>query len=223
MSEDLPHKSGITTWLATTLATRILVGRLAPQIGDYDLTYLPSTGSKTSRKTCPTNRGLRHYSCLLVEPLHRRKTCPTNRGLRPCVSILSGHLIRRKTCPTNRGLRLSVHCQVMLTYRRKTCPTNRGLRLTIHERRSLSAASEDLPHKSGITTLAICDNGSTNNTSEDLPHKSGITTLSWSSCRIIARRKTCPTNRGLRPCNNSSKTVFFVGRLAPQIGDYDFK
>ena len=199
MSEDLPHKSGITTWLATTLATRILVGRLAPQIGDYDLTYLPSTGSKTSRKTCPTNRGLRHYSCLLVEPLHRRKTCPTNRGLRPCVSILSGHLIRRKTCPTNRGLRLSVHCQVMLTYRRKTCPTNRGLRLTIHERRSLSAASEDLPHKSGITTL------------------------SWSSCRIIARRKTCPTNRGLRPCNNSSKTVFFVGRLAPQIGDYDFK
>ncbi|EEZ72111.1 hypothetical protein NEICINOT_03508 [Neisseria cinerea ATCC 14685] len=37
MSEDLPHKSGITTSNEYDIPFSFLVGRLAPQIGDYDL------------------------------------------------------------------------------------------------------------------------------------------------------------------------------------------
>ncbi|EEZ71156.1 hypothetical protein NEICINOT_04609 [Neisseria cinerea ATCC 14685] len=37
-----------------------LVGRLAPQIGDYDSSDTNSTVNLLCRKTCPTNRGLRH-------------------------------------------------------------------------------------------------------------------------------------------------------------------
>ena len=59
--------------------------------------------------------------------------------------------------------------------------------------------------------------------SEDLPHKSGITTVPNNPRRIrLNCRKTCPTNRGLRPvCANARNAASLVGRLAPQIGDYD--
>ena len=35
-SENLPHKSGITTIDTTTTPPGLRVGKLAPQIGDYD-------------------------------------------------------------------------------------------------------------------------------------------------------------------------------------------
>ncbi|EEZ72109.1 hypothetical protein NEICINOT_03506 [Neisseria cinerea ATCC 14685] len=35
------------------------VGRLAPQIGDYDTSFSCILPACLSRKTCPTNRGLR--------------------------------------------------------------------------------------------------------------------------------------------------------------------
>ena len=38
-SEDLPHKSGITTPAVHLHAHAADVGRLAPQIGDYDFRY----------------------------------------------------------------------------------------------------------------------------------------------------------------------------------------
>ena len=58
-SEDLPHKSGITTHQrADGLGS--FVGRLAPQIGDYDTPSVLTPANQSSRKTCPTNRGLRH-------------------------------------------------------------------------------------------------------------------------------------------------------------------
>ena len=150
---------------------------------------------------------------------------------------------------------------------RKTCPTNRGLRPREVLAKLTIPPSEDLPHKSGITTLLLCSHH-LNCQSEDLPHKSGITTCSLtidlhlfvvgrlapqigdydSEACIIQQaqhsRKTCPTNRGLRPITVSNvsfglsrKTCptnrglrqpksrscgcIWVGRLAPQIGDYD--
>ena len=35
-SENLPHKSGITTSICPRDFAQLLVGKLAPQIGDYD-------------------------------------------------------------------------------------------------------------------------------------------------------------------------------------------
>ena len=58
MSEDSPHKSGIKTGKTTSF-------RLFQ-----------------SRKTRPTNRGLRHEQLLLASIQSSRKTRPTNRGLR---------------------------------------------------------------------------------------------------------------------------------------------
>ena len=58
--------------------------------------------------------------------------------------------------------------------------------------------SEDLPHKSGITTRGQHPQILTS-ASEDLPHKSGITTRTCTTCVPVD-----------------------VGRLAPQIGDYDW-
>ena len=80
-SEDLPHKSGIKTNLLACVLVPI------------------------SRKTCPTNRGLRQTFSFLYYRFNRRKTCPTNRGLRRRNLKEIEMLVRRKTCPTNRGLR----------------------------------------------------------------------------------------------------------------------
>ena|GEM_PF-5889745 len=58
--------------------------------------------------------------------------------------------------------------------------------------------SEDLPHESGIKT-ALSLSLDTLVQSEDLPHESGIKTyqaVGYKDFRF--RRKTCPTNRGLR-------------------------
>ena len=104
-SEDLPHKSGITTDASNLyrqfscvgrLAPQIgdydqpcgryrpvfRVGRLAPQIGDYDAIPCPTRLASRCRKTCPTNRGLRRARIHRRFDWMGRKTCPTNRGLR---------------------------------------------------------------------------------------------------------------------------------------------
>ena len=76
-----------------------------------------------------------------------RKTCPTNRGLR--LKLQEQHnewLQSRKTCPTNRGLRLSSGSHLNSFYCRKTCPTNRGLRLNEVAPLMAEVKSEDLPH-----------------------------------------------------------------------------
>ena len=105
----------------------------------------------------------------------------------------------RKTCPTNRGLRPRRSYVPAFGSGRKTCPTNRGLRLFRYELNGKFVVSEDLPHKSGITTLEV----------------SLVTVQRWG-------RKTCPTNRGLRhKAYLHPISTDFVGRLAPQIGDYD--
>ena len=58
--------------------------------------------------------------------------------------------------------------------------------------------SEDLPHVSGIKTHIFLEKGN-GFKSEDLPHVSGIKTRIDGSFGLPAiRRKTCPTNRGLR-------------------------
>ena len=128
------------------------VGRLAPQIGDYDDRACPLFELVQRRKTCPTNRGLRPISLTVVgraalsEDLpHKsgittwftatieldvcRKTCPTNRGLRQVNLQFRQVFICRKTCPTNRGLRHPYSLDSGISLCRKTCPTNRGLRL----------------------------------------------------------------------------------------------
>ena len=106
-SEDLPHESGIKT-----------------------RDCVRSQRTHLSRKTCPTNRGLRlqhltNSTCIFVSEdlphesgiktvscafilisFSGRKTCPTNRGLRQLIRLEETHQLSRKTCPTNRGLRL---------------------------------------------------------------------------------------------------------------------
>ena len=104
---------------------------------------------------------------------------------------------------------------------RKTCPTHRGLRLSEVGLVSIQDRSEDLPHSSGIKTLArsyktlfkhsrkTCPThrglrlqfGTGFNKihlSEDLPHSSGIKTQRLNGLAVSSCRKTCPTHRGLR-------------------------
>ena len=82
--------------------------------------------------------------------------------------------------------------------RRKTCPTHRGLRLSTDSNRTNYSVSEDLPHSSGIKTECFNLWFTFRITSEDLPHSSGIKTPAGSNRPPPARRKTCPTHRGLR-------------------------
>ena len=42
-----------------TVLINLFVGKLAPQIGDYDVSRLYPISFTIGRKTCPTNRGLR--------------------------------------------------------------------------------------------------------------------------------------------------------------------
>ena len=106
-----------------------LVGRLTPQIGDYDIRREMRFVRITGRKTYPTNRGLRQYD--FVDHLYDN---------------------RSEDLPHKSGI-------------------------TTHRKKYLlsKAESEDLPHKSGITTVGARLHRA-GSESEDLPHKSGITT-----------------------------------------------
>ena len=86
LSEDLPHKSGITTHYDNMSLGRVNVGRLAPQIGDYDPIELNMSAMFFCRKTCPTNRGLRPLFKSYFLITFRRKTCPTNHRLPRCIA-----------------------------------------------------------------------------------------------------------------------------------------
>ena len=129
MSEDLPHKSGITTQISVDIP-RFFVGRLAPQIGDYDA-LIPD----------------------LIRALYCRKTCPTNRGLRPTMGCYPPHVCVSEDLPHKSGITTtsSIAPDTPICGR-KTCPTNWGLRHGPIFNQGYDFRSEDLPHKSGITT-----------------------------------------------------------------------
>ena len=127
------------------------------------------------RKTCPTNRGLRHHKYLRLTKNARRKTCPTNRGL------------RHHTAPHKHGYTS-----------RKTCPTNRGLRRCIPRFQVNAIMSEDLPHKSGIKTLFYKNTPPKVTCRKTCPTNRGLRLINVDFNRLTVCRKTCPTNRGLR-------------------------
>ena len=127
------------------------------------------------RKTCPTNRGLRPNCTGELLKLIRRKTCPTNRGLRhhsrastslsrvgrlaPQIGdydragrmYLRSGLVGRLAPQIGDYDSSDTNSTVNLLCR-KTCPTNRGLRQSSLHYLYHLIQSEDLPHKSGITT-----------------------------------------------------------------------
>ena len=105
MSEDLPHKSGITTTLNTNGSVGLCVGRLAPQIGDYDFISSVQLNHLKVGRLAPQIGDYDGCGRKYQQMRLSRKTCPTNRGLR-LRRFQHRQLLRRKTCPTNRGLRL---------------------------------------------------------------------------------------------------------------------
>ena len=150
-SEDLPHKSGITTWIVKLTQQAFGVGRLAPQIGDYDLSIC--------ERSPPTwSEDLPHKSGITTRWFYS-----------------NGNPLRVGRLAPQIGDYDSTFSRVANGFK-----------------------SEDLPHKSGITT-SLPHQYHQGFWSEDLPHKSGITTRSdVSNTPVLSRRKTCPTNRGLR-------------------------
>ena len=151
----------------------------------------------------------------------RRKTCPTNRGLRPMPDGLPHRLSWSEDLPHKSGITTVKPDSVVNSFRRKTCPTNRGLRplYTTGYRQVLQ--SEDLPHKSGITTLYDIS-FSFLSLSEDLPHKSGITTPPLKRLRMRNQvGRLAPQIGDYDEQAVAVLTDHLVGRLAPQIGDYD--
>ena len=139
--------------MSLVVCVPLSVGRLAPQIGDYDLRSMPSVWLDSSRKTCPTNRGLRRVRLWLYAYRYRRKTCPTNRGLRLILMKSSKCQPLSEDLPHKSGITtLQIELKLLLWFCRKTCPTNRGLRLMAISVPCSRSRSEDLPHKSGITT-----------------------------------------------------------------------
>ena len=126
-------KFGIQNTSFKPLKTQEIFNRLQSEDSPH------KSGIKTSSTTCGARSG-------------SRKTRPTNRGLRRFPVLLWQTLIGRKTRPTNRGLRLGCQYPPNKPLCRKTRPTNRGLRQIRRQLINFNLMSEDSPHKSGIKT-----------------------------------------------------------------------
>ena len=81
LSENLPHKSGITTRNSCNKRHRWYVGKLAPQIGDYDIRSGAEIFIFLRRKTCPTNRGLRQVSGYYYDCNNESENLPHKSGI----------------------------------------------------------------------------------------------------------------------------------------------
>ena len=149
----------------------------------------------------PHNRGFQYFQTTSNQDrLKILENLPTHRGLRPLRHRITAPLNGSEDLPHSSGIKTkNVAPQTSSNQRRKTCPTHLELQAfqTTSSQGRLKM-SENLPHSSGIkTNLNWRIQGLV--WSEDLPHSSGIKTTEHGTVRAeSARRKTCPTNRGLR-------------------------
>ena len=79
-SEDLPHKSGITTSGILSIFHSHEVGRLAPQIGDYDLLPFRITWASTS-EDLPHKSGITTVQNLPSNDVARSEDLPHKSGI----------------------------------------------------------------------------------------------------------------------------------------------
>ena len=63
-SENLPHKSGITTLIELVNFESVFVGKLAPQIGDYDQVIFSDDVCQLSSENLPHKSGITTYLAL---------------------------------------------------------------------------------------------------------------------------------------------------------------
>ena len=175
MSEDLPHKSGITTCDIAVSFWHIGVGRLAPQIGDYDFYKTIGIPTLQVSEDLPHKSGITTSGHSLYATFKGRKTCPTNRGLRPGRNDIFVKNHMSEDLPHKSGITTPVEYAVCLIVWSEDLPHKSGITTIYQDSHFSVSSSEDLPHKSGITTKCFMIFPFVNK-SEDLPHKSGITT-----------------------------------------------
>ena len=196
-SEDLPHKSGITTLTITRASSSSSSEDLPHKSGITTHNPIPPA-SRYSRKTCPTNRGLRRiFQCRSLrrsqsEDLPHKSGITTSGAVHIQRCIYVGRLAPQiGDYDTIKGF---YGC---FQFCRKTCPTNRGLRRRNSTHLFIFNLSEDLPHKSGITTNFTVQCTATPSR-KTCPTNRGLRLLRPYQSGKDRRRKTCPTNRGLR-------------------------
>ena len=207
MSENLPHKSGITTFAVARKSLSSFVGKLAPQIGDYDKLVATTTIAITSRKTCPTNRGLRLRHFSLLNFIQSRKTCPTNRGLR----LFLATNIALPTAVGKLAPQIGDYDQTYTTFLSLSLVGKLAPQIGDYDRMPLAIAfftsvgklapqiGDYDPRRYHICSGVYCR--------KTCPTNRGLRPPTILLFNIGLSRKTCPTNRGLRPLLLANSTV----------------
>ena len=244
-SEDLPHKSGITTQSSGRADTCTFVGRLAPQIGDYDQGLIYYEANYNVGRLAPQIGDYdRTYHRPIASKLNMSEDLPHKSGITTQCSSASHTACQSEDLPHKSGITTSCNLQCVRVMKSEDLPHKSGIttysvpRFCVHRLVGRLAPqigdydslphqyhqgfwSEDLPHKSGITTECLWSYAC-RCPSEDLPHKSGITTCvvcrayGWTQVGRLAPQIGDYDGYGF----GCMRTVI-VGRLAPQIGDYD--